>query len=138
MIELHGNPNERGKTMEENKEGVTILLGAEESTTERELRQTRIKIEEVRNYIVRHADDFDSADHDHWIHVCDLLNINTSVTKNYKITVELDVEVSGSIFSDWDDVSEYTFDLSEPEVGSDYGFEVESVSMSIESVEESY
>lgn len=125
--------------MSENKEGVTILLGAEESTTERELRQTRIKIEEVRNYIVRHADDFDSADHEHFTRICELLNIETSVTRNYTVTLELDVEISGSIFSDWTDITTYNLDITEPQVDTmEDGFEIESVSMDIQSVEESY
>ena len=125
--------------MESNNESVTIQLGAEESATERELRQTRIKIEEVRNYILRHADDFESDDHPHWLRVCELLNIETSVTKNYTVTMSLDVEVSGSIFSDWDEMNEYSLDISEPEVSTmENGFEIESVSMNVDSVEQSY
>ncbi|CAB4128753.1 hypothetical protein UFOVP225_71 [uncultured Caudovirales phage] len=88
------------------------------------------KIEKADEWITEEADSLTERQVEE---LCEILGIETSVTKTVTLSVEIEVEVTAKRGYDFDDISEYDFDITVESSSSD--FDIESVSSDINSVD---
>lgn len=87
---------------------------------ERMYRDLDNKIDSVRQYIERHADDFDDEMKEHIKRIAENLGLDLTVTKSYTMTVDVQFEVTASMFEDWDNFNEYDLSVDVSVESDDY------------------
>ena len=101
------------------------------ANNETALRNTRSRIDDVREYLIENYDDLEL----HADEIAKLLGIDLSKTVDVTFQVEITATITMPVGKDFDDLSEYDFEITLDSCDSDY--EIDSYDTTIERMRES-